>query len=459
MAGLFEAISLAKRSLMAQQWAMNTAAHNIANVNTPGYTRQRTEIEAFNPALEVEGGFLGMGSNVIDIARMRNRYLDRQVLQERQNQGFLQFQNTALSQVETILGETSGYGISGVLDEFWAAWSDLANDPENSSARTALQQRGQELCTGLNDLHYDLKNQQKELNSQLSAMVSQINQLAAQIAGLNDAISASANRGTAPNDLMDQRDLLIDQLSQLTNIEVQDEDNGTITVWLGGQILVYSDTSEQLTLQSIPGSEAKLNEVVWAANGNTVNFQSGQVAGLLLVRDEVIPQLLSGLDEFTQTLVQEVNSLHSTGYTLTGDTGIDFFDASTSGAGDIALSAEVAQDADNIAASADGTPGNNEIALAIFNLQNELVMEDGTSTLGGYYAELAADLGALVQTSEDELYESETAMQQLENWQTSEEGVSLDEEMANMIKYQQTYTAIAKFMSSIDEMLNVIINL
>jgi flagellar hook-associated protein 1 FlgK len=459
MAGLFEAISLAKRSLMAQQWAMNTAAHNVANVNTPGYTRQRTEIEAFNPALEVEGGFLGMGSNVIDIARMRNRYLDRQVLRERQNQGFLQFQNTALSQVETILGETSGYGISGVLDEFWAAWSDLANDPENSAARTELQQRGQQLSTGLNNLDNDLKDQQKQLDSQLSSMVDQINQLAAQIAALNESISASVNQGTAPNDLMDQRDLLIDQLSQLTNVEVQDEDNGTITVWLGGQILVYSDISEQLSLKSITGSEAKLHQIVWAANGNSVNFQSGQVAGLLLVRDEVIPELLSGLDEFTLALVQQVNTLHSTGYTLAGDTGIDFFHADTTGAGDIALSTEVAQDADNIAASADGTPGNNEIALAIFNLQNELVMEDGTSSLGGYYAELAADLGALVQTSEDELYESETAMQQLENWQSSEEGVSLDEEMANMIKYQQTYTAIAQFMSSIDQMLDVIINL
>ena len=123
MASLFDAVYLAKRSLMAHQWAMMTSSHNVANVNTPGYTRQRAELEPFTPPLEVPGGFIGMGTDVGEITRLRNRYLDRQVLAERENQGFLDFENTALSQVETILGETSGYGLSGILDEFWTSWA------------------------------------------------------------------------------------------------------------------------------------------------------------------------------------------------------------------------------------------------------------------------------------------------------------------------------------------------
>ncbi len=457
MASLFDAINMAKRSLMAYQWAMMTSSHNAANVNTPGYTRQRAVLEAFTPPLEVPGGLIGMGTDVGEISRLRNRYLDRQVLAERENQGFLDFENTALSQVEIILGETSGYGLSGVLNEFWSSWSDLANDPENSSVRIAVQQKGEQVAQSLNNLNSDLLDQQKELDLQLNGFVSQINQLATQIASLNDSIGVQVSYGVTPNDLLDQRDLLVDQLSTLANIEVADQSNGAVNVWLGGQILVYNDTSQQLVVEDIPNSEAKLHRVAWASSGNEVNFQSGQVAALLLVRDEVIPELLNGLDEFTLALVSELNTLHATGYGLDGSTNLNFFDANTTGAADLKLALEVSQDADNIAASSDGTPGNGDIANAIFGLQNELVMNNGNATLGGYYAGLAADVGALKQVAETQLLESEIALQQLENWKTSAEGVSLDEEMANLIRHQHAYTAIAKFMSTIDELMGMLI--
>lgn len=460
MASLFDAIAMAKRSLMAQQWAMHTTGHNVANVNTPGYTRQRAELSNAPPPLEIPGGLIGMGVEVSEISRLRNRYIDRQVLKERQNQGFLDFQNTALSQVETILGETSGYGVSGILDEFWSCWSDLANDPENSSARVALQQKGEQLAQNLNNLYFDLEDQQKELDFQLSGLVTQVNQKASQIASLNTAISLAVAQGNTPNDLMDQRDLLVDELSNLANVQTQDESDGTMSIWLGGQILVYRDTSQTLVLKEMSGNTgAKLHEVVWSYNDQAVNLQSGQIAGLLLVRDEVIPELMSGLDQFALNLVSSVNAIHQTGYGLDGSTGLNFFDANTTGAGDIALATEVAQDEDKIAASADGSPGNGDIALAIYNLQNDLVMEGGTSTLNGYYASLASDVGALKQAGETELMESEVAMQQLENWQLSAEGVSLDEEMANLIKFQQTYTALSKVLMTVDEMLTTLLSI
>ena len=214
-----------------------------------------------------------------------------------------------------------------------------------------------------------------------------------------------------------------------------------------------------MSLKEIPGSDAKLHQVVWTANGQEVNFKSGEVAALLLVRDEVITQLRSGLDEFALALASQINSLHRTGYALDGSTNLNFFDPNTTGAADIALALEVSQDGNKIAASADGSAGNGEIALAIFNLQNELVMERNTSTLNGYYASLAADVGALKQAAENELLGSEVALQQLENWKASAEGVSLDEEMANLISHQHTYTAIAKYLSTIDEMLDTLISI
>jgi len=457
MPTLFDAIDIAKRSLMAQQWAMNTTMHNASNVNTPGYTRQRPDMEAFTPAEKFNGQFFGMGSDVVSITRMRNQYLDRQLLAERENMGFLDFQNTSLSQVESILGETSGYGLSGILDECWSAWSDVANDPENSSSRTALQQKGNQLANNLNGLYNDLKDQQRELDNQLAGEISQVNSIAAQIANLNDAIASQANQGGTPNDLMDQRDLLVSQLSTLVDIETQYENDGNMTVWLSGQILVYDDTSQKLQLDEIPNDEAKLHKVVWAHNGSQVTVRSGEMAALMLVRDEVIPELINNLDEFTTGLVENLNAIHVNGYGLDGSSGNYFFDPNTTGAKDISLSAEVLQSTDKIAASSDGTPGNNDIALEIYGLQNELVMENSTTTIGGYYGAIVAEMGALKQSAQDELNQGEIKMQQLENWQTSVEGVSIDEEMANLVRYQQAYTAIAKFLATTDEMITTLL--
>lgn len=459
MAGLFDAIAMVKRSLMAQQWAQMTTGHNIANVNTPGFTRQRADLMNSIPSLEVPGGLLGMGVDVEAITRQRNRYIDHQVMSEWQNFGFLDYQSSALVQVETILGETSGYGLSGILDEFWACWSDLANDPENSSARVALQAKAQQLVSQMNGLHEDLTNQRAQLDVELSGMVGEVNQLSAQIATLNTAISNSLNQQVIPNDLMDQRDLLIDQLAGLANIQVQDEGAGTISIWMGGQILVYRDTSQQLALRQKSGETASIHEVIWAHNDTLVNFQSGEIAGLLLVRDEAIPELHSGLDAFAVALAQNVNAIHLNGYSLSGQSGLNFFDPNTTGIQNIALSAEILQDDNNIAASSDGTVGDGSNALAIFNLQNELVMDNGTATLNQYYAALASDLGSLSQAASSELMESGTALQQLENWKTSAEGVSLDEEMANMVKFQQAYSAVANFMGTVDDMLTTLLDL
>jgi flagellar hook-associated protein 1 FlgK len=246
-------------------------------------------------------------------------------------------------------------------------------------------------------------------------------------------------------------------LATYGNIEIEEETNGSVNIWLGSQILVYRDTNQQLVVKDIPNSEAKLHTAVWASNNMDVDFQSGKMGALLLVRDEVIPELMNGLDEFTRELVAQVNAVHQTGYGMDGSTGLNFFNSATTGAKDISLALEVSQDAQKIAASADGSAGNGDTAQAISNLQNELVMDDGNTTLNGYYAGLAADLGSLKQIAEDELAESEVAMQQMENWKTSAEGVSLDEEMANLVRFQHAFTAMAKYMSAIDDMIGVVI--
>jgi len=458
MAGLIDALILGKHSLMANTLAMSTTGHNVANVNTPGYTRQKAIFEAGIP-LETIHGFIGMGVQISDINRYRDDYLDRQVLIEKQNNGFLDFQNTSLAQVEAILGETSGYGISGILEDFWSAWSDVANDPESHASRIPLQQKAAQLTVCLNNMTQELRNHQLEIDYEVKTFVDEINQKAELVGSMNKTISQAMAQGQSMNDLMDQRDLLIDELAELANITVVSDDNGVKNVWLGGDNLVYHEAVQELDLVTTGTVSDQLNTVIWKATGNEANFQSGKLGGILYVRDAVIPELQGQLDQFALGLVSNINQLHVSGYGLDGSTGNYFFDYNTTGAGNIALSTQVLNDVNKIAASSDGSAGNGTVALNIYNLQNDLVMESGTETLTGFYAAIVTDLGAIKQNGEVELMESETALTQLENWKSSVESVSLDEEMARLIQYQQSYNALAHFMTITREMLSKVMNI
>ena len=452
-------LDLSRRALSAHQLALAVVGHNTANVNTPGFSRQRVQL---SPSwhLQLVQGTLGTGVNVLGIEQIHDNLLDISL-----RQGYSDFSqweaiDGSLQSLENIFGDVSDTGgLGDLLTEFWNGWQDVANDPENLTARSALRQNSESLCSEFNRLHSQFTSQCHSHDQEIVVRAGEINSLASGIADLNQRISDVENVGGQANDLRDQRNNLLNELASIANIQMADQPNGQINVYIGGQILVQGNQSMTIATQERSVPNGVVHDLVWQDGGSAVVVSGGQLAGLIEMRDEQIPELIERLDELVNTLVTQVNSVHQAGFGLNGSSGNNFFNPNTTGAGDIALSGEVLASLEVIAASASGAPGDNTTALAIAGLQNELLMENGTATMGDYYANLVSEVGIVRQNATFRYNQEQASLEQLENQRESISGVSLDEEMTNLIQYQQAYEAAARLVVTVSQMMDTVINL
>jgi flagellar hook-associated protein 1 FlgK len=451
-------MDMGRRALFANQIALSVIGHNTSNVNTPGYSRQRAELE---PSLELPMllGTLGTGVNAAGIVRIHDDLLERNILQGNTDSSQWEAIDGSLQSLENIFGDVTSGGLSELLTNFWNSWQDVANDPENQSARSELRQNGQSLCSEFNRLHSELTSQRQSHDQEITANVNEINSLTTGIATLNHRISEIENSGGQANDLRDQRTNLLNNLSSLVNIQVADQPDGQINVYLGGQVLIQGDLSSAITTTERSVPNGVVHDLVWADGGTPVVVSGGHIAGLIEMRDQRIPEISGRLNELANALVQQVNALHQTGYDLNGSTGNDFFDPETTGAGDMSLSDGLLASLDTIAASGSGAPGDNSVALSIAGLQNAMVMDNGSSTIGGFYAGLVSEVGSVRQNSTFRYNQEQAALEQLQNQRESVSGVSLDEEMTNLIQYQQAYQAAARLVTTVSQMMDTIVNL
>jgi flagellar hook-associated protein 1 FlgK len=304
-----------------------------------------------------------------------------------------------------------------------------------------------------------LVSERQSIDQELQVRVGEVNSMASAIANLNEQISEIESTGGQANDLRDQRTILLNSLSELVDTQVSESSNGQINVYIGGQILVQGDLATSIATmeRSVPGGA--VHDLVWTDGGASVITSGGQIAGLIEMRDERIPEVMERMDELANTLVTQVNSLHQTGYGLNGASGNDFFDPETTGARNINLSGAVLDSLEVIAASGSGAPGDNSIALAIAGLQRELLMENGTATIGDYYASMVSEVGIVRQNSTFRYNQESASLTQLETQRESISGVNLDEEMTNLIQYQQAYEAAARLVSTVSEMMDTVLTL
>ena len=440
MSDLMRILGIARRALNAHQAAMNSYGNNIANVNTEGYSRQRVTLKTATP-LRTPQGFLGSGVSVENVERIRSTLVDQQIMGEKPSLNQYEFKNDALQFVEGVFNEPSDFGINRNLEDFFNSFHDLANDPESTAARSVVRQKGVALANNFNRIDRQLRAYQKQLNSELSQNVNEINRITSQIAKLNENIVKVEFGGVQAPDLRDQRDLLVDDLSKLVDVRTFEKEAGSINVHVGGRALVVDSHSEKLSL--VTQSEAAAGPIVaFEQDGSQVNFTNGKIKGILDVRDGNIPDYLSQLDQLAVSIATEVNAVHSGGYNLNDISGINLFDPNTSGAHDFAMSVEVMNDANLIAASnVTGEPGNNNVALAIASLQDGLTINDGQLTFGDFYNSLISKLGSDTQEAGFLKSGYSLTVERLEFTRQSISGVSLDEEMTNMIEAQQAYTA------------------
>lgn len=457
MPGLFSSIEIGRRALLAQQAALQTMAHNVANVNTPGYSRQRVSIRSTYPE-SVYFGQLGTGVNVVDVRNVRDLFLGDQIRQENKELGQWSYKSKIMNQVESLFNEPNDNTISEMLSDFWNSWSDLSTDPNSVARRQTIVSQATRLTNGFRDLASQLNNLRDSVDRDLVTTTSGINRLITEIATINKQIASTEGGGIRANDMRDGRDFLIDELSQLIDVNTFNDSRGNLIVQLGRMTLVDGDRANELEVKVTNDRGTLTSNLVWKGTDIAVINLNGQLKGLLDVRDRIIPEQLQELDLLARTIVEQVNSIHQGGYGLNGSTGNAFFDINTTGAFDIKVRSEIVSDAASIASSGlANAEGDNSIALAIAALNSAKTMRNSSQSISDYYNTHIGNVG--VQSAEAASFSDNYALvlNQLENARQSVQGVSLDEEMTNMIKFQHAYDAAARVITVMDEALDMVI--
>lgn len=467
----FSGLEIAKRALFAQQASLYTTGHNIANANTPGYSRQRVNLEATSPypyPSVSNGGQAGqVGTGVVgsSIERLRERFLDLQYRGIYKDVGEHEARADALEKVEIIMNEPSDKGFRYVMDEFWNSWQKVSQPSAEYPTRETVIQKGKALAETFNAMDRELKELQQDFDEQIKTRAGQLDTLVKEIASLNKQIGELVPHGYVPNDLYDKRDLLVDKLSKMFDIDVETvaidvqgkKVDGAVNIKLKQPSvdLVKGNTAADISAEPAAAPSDKL------ANGNTRHVLNiggtvldaanspvgGEISGLMQSRDTAISSYINKIDTLANNLIKEVNAAH----------GKDFF--SGTGARDIG----VAISDPNDVANNSGEPGNNDIAKAVYALKHKSV----TFTVGGnntsttfdeFTRSIVSTLGNETEAAQNNRENAILITKQIDMSRQSISGVNPDEEMSNMIKFQHAYNAAARTVTVIDEMLDKVIN-
>ncbi|GBE30306.1 MAG TPA: flagellar hook-associated protein FlgK [Bacteroidetes bacterium] len=447
---------MARDALLAHQNHMNTISHNVANVSTLGYHRQRTILGARqgNPGVN---GMYGSGVGVLGIERSQVAFISNQERLDASLTGRWSTQYDSMMRVEEALNEISENGIGGALDAFWNSWEDLANDADSSALRTDVMNKAEDLGYAFASTYGNMDSQREQINVQMRGHVEGVNLIAGRIANLNQQIVSLSTSGQAPNDLLDQRELLLRDLATLVNINVEFDENGAANVYLGSEEIVHRDSNRELKWQEAddPSMGKGAGRVVWTDTKREVDISGGMIFGLQETRDK-IGEILGELDSLADVIRDQVNGIHVEGIGLDGTTGNIFFRDDVSGARSLEVSNEIRENVDKIASSRVSPTGANDLAHEMFELQNATPFGNNL-TINGKYQTMVSNIGSATQNAGLRLETAQAALVQTENLQQQYTGVSLDEEMSAMITAQYAFTAASKIFNAIDEMMDTVV--
>ena len=625
MTSTFMGLEIGKKGIHAHQQALYVTGHNLDNAGTEGYSRQRVEMVPFEPIYlpglnrAETAGQIGQGVIVERIERIRDQLLDKRIVAQASAEGYWAARDPYIRMMDHMYLEPGTNSIRGKMDSFWDAWQELATYPADSAPRTAVLERGKTLMDGIHNRYHGLKGLQNQADEDIQLTVAQVNELSRQIAGLNGDIQRIQAMGDRPNDLMDRRDLLVDKLSSIIDVTVDNRDPDEFMVHTSGHILVQGQTGRQFDLEKGIDTEGYAR-ILWQETREEMRFDRGSLGALMELRDETIEKEIQTLDSMTMNFIDLVNEVHRDAYGANGTTGLNFFseypfvtnvngnyDRSGNGVfdssyiyrinstnvlepqaqigleGQITLSAsggevqvpyfstdtvsdivtrinnsgaevvarlnrdgilslkgttsvavggvrenpdfvirhvedtghfltgyagllntsgqEGAFDwnrADAVSSLAGGAtdyavapiahpsgwievnpallkdpssvaagfgfngrsanPGNGDAAAAIASIRNTQVMVGQLGTFDDYFAKAAGDMGLLGEASGRALETENLIMKQLHDMRQSISGVNIDEELTNMIRFQHGYNAAARFISTVNSMLDTLIN-
>jgi flagellar hook-associated protein 1 FlgK len=550
MMNLFSALELGKNSILTKQKVFQVIGHNIANVNTPGYSRQTVNLESVAPG--VLGPLSsGRGVNISAINSVRDRFITSQIIDRKGINGYYGTLSSNMTVVESLFNQTQGNGLSDQMSDFFNKWADVANNPTNIPSRRSLVSSAGSFARNMANSYQTLIDQQEITNGQIVDTVKEINALAAQIASLNRSIGYADGTGQPAHDLIDQRDIAIKSLSEKVGIAIYpNQNNDSITIDVAGRPLVTDHLYNELSVVRNPANSNYYDVFIGQYGGPPLNItsrvQNGNLQALLTMRDENIPLYREELDNLAFGLMYNINTHHQGGFALdTLTTGQNFFEMATGNgqltavagntatfsaainttltvgdmitiggqtrritgipaanqvttetpfnpdppavlpaaweyatvqgaAARLAVNTDLIDDPALVAASAlvdpgppaSGAVGNNAVALAISALmeQNSTVdsNRDGSGDYGTfheYFHRTLSTIGNHSASAQYELEANESMTLFLENKRDEISGVSLDEEAADLMRFEKSYQAIAQFVSKINQMTDILIQL
>jgi flagellar hook-associated protein 1 FlgK len=474
MLGLFGTLNMANRSLQTQRSATEVAGHNLANVNTPGYARQRVAIET-SITIPSEIGPEGTGADAVAIVQLRDKLLDRQIVNETSVRSAYEGRQRALAFAQAALGQAidrqatgaegsaaaSGvggqHGIAEDLSALFAAFQSLSTNPTSSAERQVLVIKAQNLATQFNQVARRFDDLRASLNESVTSDVSQANIALADIAKLNDQIiTAELGIDAQANDLRDVRQKRIEDLAKLVHIDTVENSNGGVDISIDGVQLV-SGRNVLDTLEAYDGGSGQYL-VRTLTGGTTLSLTGGTLQGTIDARDNDLVQLRADIDNLATRLITGINAIHSNGYGLGGTTGEAFFTGTN--ATDIAFNQTLAADPSRIQASGTaGAVGDNAVVLQLAQLADTKHPGLGNQTFLQNYGQTVSKLGQYLNGLNTQLSNQDIVEQMLLRQRDSVSGVSLDEEMTDLVRFQRAFEASARLITTIDEMLVTVVNL
>jgi flagellar hook-associated protein 1 FlgK len=472
----FAALNTALSGLITHRRASEQIGHNIANVNTAGYSRTRVDLTSLGagtiPAMWATPRTQGDGVEVAGLLRIRDEFLEKRYLTETGTAAKLSRTQQLLGRIEGSFPEPGDTGLAGQLASFWAGWDDVANNPSSLASRSQLLERGATIAQSLNRSASELTSLRTSVVSELGTMVQQVNATLARISELNSAIQSAVNADMPANDLQDKRDVLIEQVAKLTGATTRDGANGMVDVVVGGTPLVsgihHNDLAAPAELNP-PTGDATLDAVGWAkvsvsANGYQVGFTGGEMGALIDGANRILPGVLDQVNGVAAQLASTVNSVHAAAWGLNdvgAAPGRAFF-ALTTGLG--AAAGIRLSDATDTPPGVAGMPANvavsNGAGLLDGTVAQQLAkLHDAPVGADASYRAMIATLGVEAQTTQARADIQARVTSQVDGQRKAVSGVNLDEEMINLTMTQHAYSASAKLMKAIDEMITTLINL
>jgi flagellar hook-associated protein 1 FlgK len=453
MSSTFGGISNALSSLYAQRRGLDVTGQNIANANTEGYTRQRVVMESVSgtiqPAMWAKTDGLGNGVAVTDVERIRSSFYENRGRTEHAQDSYLTNQASAYNSIEDVFAEPSDTALQAQMQDMWSSWSDVANNPDEPAARSALLEKSATVADTMRASHEALGNQWSTTRTQLDAYATEVNTTSATIAQLNDTIVRANATGLPVNELEDQRDLHIMHLAELAGATAAKRDNGAVDVYLGGSSLVSGTIARKIEVSGATRMEDQAADPMklrWTDTQTAVTA-GGTMGSMSDTMTAIIPNLSVKLDAVAANLAAKVNAQHAAGFGTDGSTGLDFFTGTTAATIGVAIT-----NPDQVAVSS--APGTLDAGNA------ELLADISTAVDGPDkdYQRMIADLGVASQTSGRRADIQSNVTMQVDAARESEAGVNLDEEMTNLLTFQRSYEAASRVMTTIDSMLDQLIN-